>query len=287
MIRWRPIVLAAMFPTALAFAEKTQKAPPKDAARQEAKSEASEPAQAEKPPPPPRPIDASRAARGKVAYQRYCMSCHGEHGDGHGYSAAWLDPKPRDFTRAIFKCRSTPSGTLPADADLLRSLNEGLYHTNMVSWAVLGEPVLRDLVEYLKTFSPRWKEEGPGDPIAVVAEPVDNAASREKGRNVWNAQGCFNCHGQAGKGDGPTVSTLFDDWGYPIRPFDFTASPRRKCGTSDRELYVTFLAGLNGTPMPSYADTITGEEAWHLVHFLKTLETRNTGQGIFGFSMGE
>jgi len=48
------------------------------------------------------------------------ISCHGEHGDGRGYSAQWFDPRPRDFTRAIFKCRSTPSGTLPVDDDLVR-----------------------------------------------------------------------------------------------------------------------------------------------------------------------
>jgi hypothetical protein len=38
--------------------------------------------------------------------------------------------------------------------------------------------------------------------------------------------------------------------------------------------------------MPSFADTISAEDAWHLVHFLKTLQTRNTQQGIFRFSMG-
>jgi mono/diheme cytochrome c family protein len=156
----------------------------------------------------------------------------------------------------------------------------------MPSWAVLGDPWIHELIEYIKTFSPRWKEEGPGDPIKVVAEPPDDAASRDKGKKIWNAQACFNCHGQAGKGDGPSVPTLFDDWGYHDAPFDFTASPRRKCGGTDQDLYRTFLTGMNGTPMPSFAETISGEDAWHLVHFLKTLQTRNTEQGIFRFSMG-
>jgi cytochrome c oxidase cbb3-type subunit 2 len=285
MIRWKPIVLFALAPAALALAQGARKPaahPPPASAPQGQRAAADE----EKPPNPPRPLDAAKAARGKVAYQRYCISCHGERGDGRGYSAPWLDPKPRDFTRAIFKCRSTPNGTLPDDKDLVRTLREGLYHTNMPSWAVLGDPPLHELIEYLKTFSPRWKEEGPGDPIKVVAEPPDDAASRAKGKNIWNAQACFNCHGQTGKGDGPSVPTLFDDWGYHDAPFDFTASPRRKCGATDQDLYRTFLTGMNGTPMPSFADTVSAEDAWHLVHFLKTLQTRNTEQGIFRFSMG-
>ncbi len=270
MDRWMPILLAALLPGTLALAQTAQQPS----------------AAAEKPPNPPRPLDAARAARGKVVYERYCLSCHGELGDGRGYSAQWLDPRPRDFTRAIFKCRSTPSGTLPVDEDLMRSLREGLYHTHMPSWEVLGDRSLRDVIEYIKTFSPRWKEEGPGDPIQFVKEPADDASSRKKGQQVWNSQACFNCHGQTGKGDGPSVPTLFDDWGFHITPFDFTSSPHRKCGSTDKDLYRTFLTGMNGTPMPSFADTVTAEDAWHLVHFLKTLQVKNTEQQLFGFSVG-
>src|ERR1700694_3880343 len=51
-------------------------------------------------------------------YRRYCAGCHGTLGDGEGENAVWLDPKPRNFTLATFKCRSTPSGSLPTDEDL-------------------------------------------------------------------------------------------------------------------------------------------------------------------------
>lgn len=278
MIRWRPGLFAILLPAAFAAAQTGPAAKPANPPATEA---------AEKPPNPPRPIDEARAARGKAVYQRFCISCHGEYGDGRGYSYPWLDPRPRDFTRAVFKCRSTPSGTLPVDEDLLRTLREGLYHTNMPSWAVLGDRQLRDVAEYVKTFSARWKEEGPGDPIAIAREPADDADSRKKGLAVWNAQACFNCHGQSGKGDGPSVPTLFDDWGNHLVPFDFTSSPHRKCGNADSDLYRTFLTGLNGTPMPSFADTVSPEDAWHLVHFLKTLRVESTKQHLFNFSMGK
>src|SRR3984893_19296232 len=63
-----------------------------------------------------------RASSGKQAYRRYCVGCHGPEGDGNGENATWIDPKPRDFTAAVFKCRSTPTGTLPTDVELFKSL---------------------------------------------------------------------------------------------------------------------------------------------------------------------
>jgi mono/diheme cytochrome c family protein len=224
----------------------------------------------------PVPLNPRLVARGEKLYARFCLSCHGVNGDGRGYSAQWLDPRPRDFTRGIFKCRSTPSGTLPQNADLLRTLQTGLYHTYMPNWDVLGDRNLEGLVEYLKTFSPRWKEEPQGESIAVPLEPADDAASKKKGEAVWNQLACMNCHGAGGKGDGASVPTLFDDWGNHIVPFDFTASPRRKCGSDKLSLYHTFMTGLNGTPMPSYADSLAPEDAWHLIHYLETLRTEKS-----------
>jgi hypothetical protein len=32
-----------------------------------------------------------------------------------------------------------------------------------------------------------------------------------------------------------------------------------------------FIGGLNGTPMPSFADSISPDEAWDLVHFIQSL----------------
>ena len=42
---------------------------------------------------------------GKQLYLKYCSQCHGEKGDGEGYAAPHLQPRPRNFTLA-----STRSG---------------------------------------------------------------------------------------------------------------------------------------------------------------------------------
>ena len=220
---------------------------------------------------PPVPINEPMAREGRAVYERYCISCHGEQGDGKGYSAQWLEPHPRDFTGGIFKCRSTPSGTLPTDDDLLRTVRVGIFHTYMPPWRVIGDRATRAVVEYLKTFSPRWKEEAPGQPITIPPEPRDDQASRARGKAVWASNGCEKCHGAKGKGDGASVPGLIDDWGQHIVPFDFTTSTARKCGNTSADLYRTFMTGVYGTPMPSFADSLQPQEAWDLVHFLQTL----------------
>src|SRR3954471_9429360 len=95
--------------------------------------------------------------RGKGLYRRYCVGCHGVAGDGNGENAPYLDPKPRDFTVATFKCRSTPTGTLPLESDLEHTLQRGIQASNMPSWDPLSDRDRFDLVEYIKTFSPKWK----------------------------------------------------------------------------------------------------------------------------------
>src|ERR1700756_4129242 len=101
----------------------------------------------------------------KSDYRRYCAGCHGELGDGNGENAGWLDPKPRDFTTATFKCRSTPTGTLPTDEDLFDTISRGVQNSNTPIWNTFTKQQRADLVALIKTFSPRWEKERPVDPI--------------------------------------------------------------------------------------------------------------------------
>lgn len=213
-----------------------------------------------------------KAAAGKQQYRRYCIGCHGPAGDGAGENAQWIDPKPRDFTAGVFKCRSTPTGTLPTDDDLYRSVSRGFVATNMPAWMPLTRQARVDLVAYIKSFSPRWKAQGPGTPIAVPKEPPATLESIQHGRQLFQKMECWKCHGPAGHGDGPSASTLTDSKDNPIRPYNFAAGGRFKCGEMNEDLYRIFMTGVDGTPMPSFADNIQPEDAWDLVHFLRTLQ---------------
>src|SRR6266849_7144646 len=115
------------------------------------------------------------AKNAKTPYRRYCTGCHGDLGDGNGENAVWLDPKPRDFQLGIFKCRSTPTGTLPTDQDLFDTIGRGLDRSNMPQWNALSVQERADLVAWVKHFSPRWTNEKPGTPITIPPEPAVTA----------------------------------------------------------------------------------------------------------------
>jgi mono/diheme cytochrome c family protein len=91
-----------------------------------------------------------------------------------------------------------------------------------------------------------------------------------RGKAVYHKFNCAQCHGDKGQGDGPSAGDLKDDWGNQIVPYDFTAG-HVKCGNRGSDIYRVFVAGLNGTPMPSFADSIGAAEAWDLVHFIQSL----------------
>jgi mono/diheme cytochrome c family protein len=210
---------------------------------------------------------------GKQVYQRYCIGCHGVYGNGKGENAPYLDPKPRDFTTGTFKCRSTPSGSLPQDDDVFRTIGRGVDTTGMPSWGSLTNQQRADLVAYIKTFSPRFHDEKPDPAIPIPPETVASPDSVERGKVLYQETlKCWQCHGTTGIGDGPSAYTLRDNKDDPIVPYDFRDGSRFKCGDTDEDLYRIFMTGLDGTPMPSYADYLKPVQAWDLVHYLRTLQ---------------
>jgi mono/diheme cytochrome c family protein len=224
---------------------------------------------------------AGHVNSGKQLYFRYCWGCHGFRGDGNGENwlptgsypnSPSLNIQPRNFVAGTFKCRSTPTGTLPTDQDLYDSLVRGLTNSNMPSWITLTTQNRVDLIAFIKTLSERWKAEKAGAEITVPAEPALTVQGIQHGKELFTKLECWKCHGPEGRGDGPSSSTLTDSNDQPIRPYNFAAGSRFKCGTTNQDLYKIFMTGLDGTPMPSFADVIKPEDAWDLVHYLRTLQ---------------
>jgi len=216
------------------------------------------------------------AKRGKALYVRYCVFCHGPDGDGRGESAPYLVPKPRDFTKAVFKCRSTASGSLPLDSDLYDTITRGIHASGMPSWKPLLRQERADLVAYIKTFSSAFQEEKPGEPVPIPAEPANSAESVKRGAELFQSMNCWSCHGKDGRGHGPSVASLTDNQGNPITPFDFTSGTRFKCGETNRDMFRDLLTGLDGTPMPSFAAAMTPDQRWDVIHYIRTLSSSKT-----------
>jgi cytochrome c oxidase cbb3-type subunit 2 len=211
-------------------------------------------------------------ATGRQIYVKYCAECHGETGKGDG-SKAPVNPRPRDFTSGKFKFRSTPSGSLPMDDDLLRTITVGVPGTEMRGWDSIPEPERREVVQHIKSFSDAWKNKALAAPIKLSSPPsyLKSEASIAKGQEWYREAECFKCHGENGEGDGPDADKMKDDWGQPIKPADFTAG-RFKSGPSPLDLYRTIATGIGGTPMPSFLDSLSEEEIWHLVSFILSLK---------------
>jgi mono/diheme cytochrome c family protein len=96
-------------------------------------------------------------ADGSSLYRRHCLHCHGLTGDGHGPTASWVNPHPRDYRAGMFKFTSTMGGgqRKPSRGDLTRTLKEGIEGTSMPSFGLLPEKELNDIISYVIHLSIR------------------------------------------------------------------------------------------------------------------------------------
>jgi mono/diheme cytochrome c family protein len=105
------------------------------------------------------PVRSDIVGRKNGLYREHCAHCHGVTGDGMGPTAAFLNPYPRDYRPGVFKFKSTERADKPTHADLLRILRNGIAGTSMPSFALLSDPQIDALAEYVKYLSIRGETE--------------------------------------------------------------------------------------------------------------------------------
>jgi DMSO reductase family type II enzyme heme b subunit len=214
---------------------------------------------------------------GKRVYDRWCAACHGVDGDGAGAAAAYMLPRPRDFTRGVYQIRTTATGELPTDDDLRRVIDDGMPGTTMPGWRrTLSQAERNAVLDYIKGFSRFFAEEPAPEPLRIGRAPRASADDLAEGRAFYESIECWKCHGQAGRGDGESAPTQTDDEGFPVRPADLTAPWRFNGGPTVADIYRTLLTGLDGTPMPSFGDLIdagfmTDDQLWNVAHYVRSL----------------
>lgn len=224
------------------------------------------------PPPPPPPASPELLALGERVFRGACVGCHGEKGDGQGREGKYLPIPPRDFVTAQFLCRHTPSGSLPRDEDLFRSIRRGFKsQVGMPSFRFLSDREVWAVISFVKTLSTRWKEEEVPPPIVIPPQPRFDAAAVARGAQVYQATGCLKCHGEKGRGDGKSAATLRYDNELPVRPADFSKPRDFKCGQRPADVFRTLVNGMDGTPMPSFAEGMTDAQRWDLVSFIVSI----------------
>lgn len=225
-------------------------------------------------------IGVSLVEEGKANYQTYCIGCHGAAGDGAGEAALYLNPRPRNFVLANFKFSSTRSGQLPTEEDLRRTIRNGLRGSAMPSFNLLPERTIESLVAYIKTFSPKWKDEEPAAPIPMVEDPyralADKSEAIRRGEQVYHGYAiCWSCHpsyvpekaineaivsfgSKPREGFRPNLHQSegkASAEGEMLYPPDFRRDYVR-AGMRAEDLYRSISAGITGTAMPTWVDSI-------------------------------
>ena len=239
-------------------------------------------------------VPAATLDRGAAAFMRACRPCHGALGDGRGPQAVGMDPSPRDLRLGVVAYASVPAGSLWRDEDVVRIVRSGLAGTGMRAWKDVPDDDLAAIVQFLKTLSPRFRDERPGQPVATSPDPwtgreADGAA---RGRVVYHGLGrCQSCHPayaapaeiQAFARDAgvqveprphPDQPLLVrSDFGRPLRATDFRVGPLRAVRPDHRgeDLYRAIAAGLGGTAMPTWKGALPEADLWALVHYVDAL----------------
>jgi mono/diheme cytochrome c family protein len=222
----------------------------------------------------------SQREAGRVLYSKYCSQCHGEKGDGEGYAAFHLLPKPRNFTTAKFKIRTTPNGALPTHQDLINVIRHGMPYTSMPSWPNFSNEQVSDLAYFVTTFSPDFSNPDlVPQQVPLPRAPHQTKESIEQGKKLYVDNGCVRCHGTLGRGDGPSAPTLVDDLGNPIRAADLTQNWTFRGGSTREDVFRTMSTGLNGTPMPSFLDALKDDQRWAIADYIDSLSGGNKGPG--------
>lgn len=225
---------------------------------------------ASQPPPQARPA----ASPGQAVYEKHCVECHGTSGKGDGPAALALMPRPRDFTSGRYKIRSTETGSLPTDADLVGSVTRGLPGSAMPGWGgILPEADIAAVVTYIKTLSPRFAAEQP-EPIVPTAPVAASAESATRGAAVYAALQCSKCHGEDGRGTGAAATHFTDDWGAPMLAANLTEPWTFRGGPAATDIYMRFRAGISGTPMPSYKGTASEADMWDLANYVASMRRK-------------
>jgi cytochrome c oxidase cbb3-type subunit 2 len=233
------------------------------------------------------PLPQGPGSLGRSIYESKCVECHGKDGKGNGPAATVLNPRPRDLTAGTFKFRSTESGSIPTDDDLVKTIQNGLHGTAMPDWRpFLAGDSLGALLAYVKSFSSRFHTETP-QVVKVGSTVAATPASIAAGGKVYEKLECASCHGSDGAGRDAIATDLQDDWGYSLKATNLTEPWTFRGGSTARDIFFRFRTGLDGSPMPSYIGSASEREMWDLANYVVSIGRRPvwemSAQEIAGF----
>ncbi len=192
-------------------------------------------------------------------YKALCARCHGDGGRGDGMTAAYLDPAPRDLTKAAFM-NSKPA------TRLVQSMTQGVHGTSMPPWGrVLTPQQINGMLDYVWTeFVKEPRKESKARTVPDRNPMPGTKDSIARGERLF-VQRCAGCHGAKADGKGPNS-------------LDITPRPRNLRNAAfmsqvdDRRLFDSILYGVQGTAMPPWIDYgLSTNDVGDLVNFIRSV----------------
>ncbi len=235
---------------------------------------------------PEKAADKAAAKKGKLdedaivkIYEKRCLQCHGEDGDGLGPAAELMYPKPRDFTLAVFKYKTTHADNeFPTDDDLRKTILDGLQGTAMPGWrGMLSKAEIDGLIGYIKQFG-GWDKESLDEPLKLgpIKEGEVIASSPEsiaRGEELFKKT-CTECHGAKGRGNITSGKKLKDDWQDRIWPRNLTRPETWRWSGNARDIFQRISTGIRGTPMPEHTTPMSEKDRWDVANYVMTLRDK-------------
>lgn len=277
-VRWAGVMLGALWSCHAAPAPKPVDREPR-------------PGQWSSVPVPPAPRDPGMLDLGERLYGWNCFPCHGAEGKGDGPLALRQGLHPRDFTRGLFKLKTSAPGEMPFDDDLYRTLTVGIVSGGMPRNEALEAKDRWALVAYVKTLAVHTTPDGVHRNHFEVHPPTRRWTAPKRTEEPEVARGrelfvgrvqCASCHGAGGKGDGPAAPELRDAWDHPVCVPDLTRGELGlKGGSGLDDVFRVLTLGMAGTPMPSF-ESLSEKDRWDLAAFVRSLfEPISLGERIY------
>ncbi|MGO4893684.1 c-type cytochrome [Flavobacterium sp. W21_SRS_FM6] len=185
---------------------------------------------------PPRQLTAQQAKTAASNYQKYCSLCHGDDREGHKN-----DHAPSLRSKSLFESGVPHS--------ILRPLSYGRQGTAMGGYLdEIGGPMTLDETWDL-TYWLFWQSGA--ERVKLTENPI--AGDIVRGESVYQ-QFCSGCHGQ--KGEGITAPAL--------------ANPSFLAHNKDDFIRYAIEQGRQGTPMASFANTLSAEDIDNVTAFIRS-----------------
>ena len=192
-------------------------------------------------------------------YKTLCARCHGDKGDGNGKVAWYLDPYPRDFTKASFM-NSKPRERF------VNSIMQGVPGTSMPSWSkALGEERANGVLRYVLTaFTKEPPREVKARKLPERNPVAASVESEARGQKIFE-QRCTGCHGKKADGKGPNSLDILP------RPRNLRNSAFVE-KLADRRAFESILYGVQGTAMPAWIDYgMSQQDVGDIVNFIRSV----------------